>query len=71
VQRPSFDKKYILDELDKLSSKISDSLELIIIGGLGLMQFGLKEATKDVDVILRKPSELKLLVKSLESLGYH
>lgn len=71
MQRPSFDKKYILDELDKLSSKISDSLELIIIGGLGLMQFGLKEATKDVDVILRKPSELKLLVKSLESLGYH
>lgn len=67
MQRPSFDKKYILDELDKLSSKISDSLELIIIGGLGLMQFGLKEATKDVDVILRKPSELKLLVKSLES----
>lgn len=34
------------------------------------MHFGLKEATKDVDVILQSPSELKILTESLESLGY-
>jgi hypothetical protein len=71
VQKPFFNKKYIFGELDKLSSRITDSVEFIIIGGLGLMHFGLKDATKDVDVILQKPSELRLLVKSLENLGYH
>jgi hypothetical protein len=71
MQRKSFDKKYIFNELDKLSLKISIPLKLTIIGGLGLMHFGLKEATKDVDVIVQKPSELKALVSSLESLGYH
>jgi hypothetical protein len=70
MQRPSFRKEYILRELEKLSSKISVPVKLFIIGGIGLIDFGLKEATKDVDVIVQSSHELNALADSLESLGY-
>lgn len=70
MQRPSFSKEYILRELDKLSSKISIPVELFVIGGMGLIDFGLKEATKDIDVVVQSPRELNALADSLKSLGY-
>jgi hypothetical protein len=70
MPRPSFSKQYILNELDRLSLKISIPVEFFVIGGLGLIDFGLKEATKDIDVVVQSPSELRALADSLGSLGY-
>jgi len=70
VKRSSFDKEYIFSELDKLSSEISSSVNLFIIGGLGLIHYGLKEATKDIDVVVKTSSEFDALTESLEKLGY-
>lgn len=71
TKRPSFESKYILEELDKISSKLSNPLTIFVIGGLALIEFGLKEATKDIDVVVQSKSELGILKKTLESLGYH
>lgn len=71
TKRPSFDRKYILAELDKLSSKIVVPTQIFIIGGLALISYGLKEATKDIDVVVLSLRDLDILVKSLTIIGYH
>lgn len=70
MPRSSFSKQYILNELDRLSSKIPIPIKLFVIGGLGLIDFGLKEATKDIDVVVQSSRELRALAESLGSLGY-
>jgi hypothetical protein len=70
MQRPSFNGKYIMAELDKLSKKIINQTQVFIIGGLALINYGLKEATKDIDVVVQSRQELNALVKSLENLEY-
>jgi hypothetical protein len=71
MYRPSFDKKYLLQEFDKITSKITKPVTLFIIGGGGLAFYGLKEATKDIDIIAQNPEEFKILTKSLKELGYN
>lgn len=61
TKRPSFDRKYILAELDKLSSKIVVPTQIFIIGGLALISYGLKEATKDIDVVVLAQAFFKSL----------
>jgi len=70
TKRSSFSKEYVLEELDLLASKITVQIRLFIIGGLGLINFGLKEATKDVDVVVQSRRELYALTRGLRSLGY-
>jgi len=71
TKRPSFDRKYILAELDKLSSKIVVPTRIFIIGGLALISYGLKEATKDIDVVVLSLQDLDILIKYLAIIGYH
>lgn len=70
MERPSFGREYIVNELYKISSKITMPINLFVIGGLVLIQFGLKEATKDVDVVVQSKRELDALTEVLGSLGY-
>ena len=70
MESSSFDKDYVLNELNKLSEKISIPVKLFTIGGLALIHFGLKETTKDIDVVVLSKGELDVLVRSLKSLGY-
>lgn len=53
-----------------LASKVSTRINVFVIGGLALIQFGLKEATKDIDVIVQSKDEFNDLTRSLKSLGY-
>ena len=71
TKRPSFDQEYILTELNKLSSKIVVPTRIFIIGGLALISYGLKEATKDVDVVVLSRQDLGILIESLASIEYH
>lgn len=70
MRRSSFDKEYLFKELDRLSSKISKPISLFMIGGAGLISYGLKEATKDIDVVLQNPDQLEALINALRKLGY-
>jgi len=71
MQSPSFDKKYLSREFDKVALKITKPVTLFIIGGGGLAFYGLKEATKDIDVILQDPNEFRILTKTLKDLRYN
>lgn len=70
MQRPSFSNAYVVDQLDKLASRIAVPIRLTIIGGLGLINFGLREATKDIDVVVQSNKELHALVDNLRALKY-
>jgi hypothetical protein len=70
MQRPSFNKKYLPREFDKVATKITKPITLFIIGGGGLAFYGLKEATKDIDVVVQNSDELKILTSALKSLKY-
>lgn len=70
TQKRSFNRKYVVDELNRLASKVSTQMSLFVIGGLALIHFGLKEATKDIDVVVQSTDEFNDLTSSLTSLGY-
>ena len=71
MQKASFNREYILNELDKLALKISKPVNLFIIGGLCLIHYGLKEATKDIDVALKSSFEFDELIRALKEIGYY
>ena len=71
TKRPSFNRNYILAELDKLSSKIIVTTRIFIIGGLALISYGLKDATKDIDVVVLRQQDFDILIKYLTIAGYH
>lgn len=70
AQRRSFDKNYLNQEFDKLNAKTKQPLTLYLIGGGAMAFYGLKAATKDIDIILTSQSDLTNLQAILEEIGY-
>jgi len=70
VRGQTFDREYLQREFRKLASKTKIPIVLFIIGGGGLAFYGLKETTKDIDVVLQSPNDLKTLTEGLGSLKY-
>jgi transcription initiation factor TFIIIB Brf1 subunit/transcription initiation factor TFIIB len=69
TQRPSFNKYYLQQEFDKLDAK-TQPVTLYLIGGGAMAFYGLKDATKDIDIILTSAEQLKELLTALSSVGY-
>lgn len=66
----TFKRTYLENEFKKLNDKLSEHVDLYLIGG-GAMSFqNLKVATKDIDVVLRSARELELTRNALLSLDY-
>lgn len=61
-------------ELDSLFNEIGKQLDkkvtLYVFGGAALMFAGLKDATKDIDVVLETKEELNTFVDALKKLGF-
>lgn len=70
MPRQTFDKEYLQREFEKLASKTKKPTILFIIGGGGLAFYGLKETTKDIDIVLQHTSDLKTLTEALTNLEY-
>lgn len=70
MYREPFDLSYIKREFGKVGAKAKSKIEIFLIGGAGLAFFKLKEATKDIDVILKAKPEVKELMETLEGLKY-
>ena len=70
TKRPSFDKNYLKKEFDKLNAQTKHILTLFLIGGGAMAFYGLKDATKDIDIILTTKNDLNNLKTTLEALGY-
>jgi len=69
-QRRSFTKDYLKREFDKLNAETKHKLTLFLIGGGAIAFYGLKDATKDIDVILTSTNALDNLKAALQTLGY-
>jgi hypothetical protein len=70
TQRRSFDKNYLQQEFDKLNSTAKQPITLYLIGGGAMAFYGLKDATKDIDIILTNPEDLNNLKAALDAMGY-
>ncbi len=66
----SFGKDYIYKELKKLDGALEEQLRIYLIGGGNMSLLGLKNATRDIDVILNKEEELAILKNALLRCGY-
>ncbi len=65
-----FDRKYLKNEIDKLDGVLEKHVNLYLIGG-GSMSFqNLKDATKDIDVVVRSENDMSLLKSALAQMGY-
>ena len=65
-----FDREYLKTEMEKLDELITERIDLYLIGG-GSMSFqNLKDATKDIDVVVRSGNDLNLLKSALKRMGY-
>ena len=67
TQRRSFNKNYLQQEFDKLDAKTQPAT-LYLIGGGAMAFYGLKEATKDIDIILTNAEQLNSLLTALSAI---
>jgi hypothetical protein len=70
TQRRAFDKNYLNQEFHKIEAAAKQPLTLYIVGGGAMAFYGLKDATKDIDIILTTADDLKNLQRILKSTGY-
>lgn len=70
TQRRSFDKNYLNQEFNKLNATAKQPLTLYLIGGGAMAFYGLKAATKDIDIILTNQGDLNSLQTILKDIGY-
>lgn len=70
TKRPSFDRNYILAEIDKLSTTIAKTNKIFIIGGMALISYSLKDTTKDIDVVVLGREDFEQLVSALARMDY-
>lgn len=69
-REPTFESTAIRRQFSELANLITDDLTVYLIGGGALTLEELKNATKDIDLIVRRESELKQLWSVLTSAGY-
>ena len=68
--RERFSRGYIEEELREIGEGIDGSLRVYLIGGGAMSFLGLKDATKDIDIVVTDTSDLTGLADALESRGY-
>lgn len=66
----SFGREYIYEELKKVDDVLGEHLKVYLIGGGNMSLLGLKDATKDIDVILEKEKDLQPLKNALLNCEY-
>ena len=65
-----FNRDYVENQLQKLSTLLRRRTRIFVAGGAAMAFYGLKEATKDIDVVVEERSGLRLLVSALHKVGY-
>ncbi|MCD4846010.1 MAG: hypothetical protein K8R25_16145 [Methanosarcinales archaeon] len=70
MARVKFYDKYISTELEKISRVLTMPIDIYLIGGGAMIEYGLKAATKDIDVILSTNVEAIELILALKRSGY-
>ena len=64
------DKQGLLDTISSWDSFLNKKVRLIACGGTAMTLVGVKDSTKDIDLIVPDVGEYEYLLKVLEQLGY-
>jgi len=68
--RQHYGKDYIEDEFQRIGDRLDEAITCYLIGG-GAMAFdGLKDATKDIDLVVTTGEDFTMLLETAEELGY-
>jgi hypothetical protein len=70
IRNQVFNKQYVETELEKLNAALTRKTRIFVAGGAAMAFYGLKEATKDVDIVVERRTELHSLVSALRVVGY-
>jgi hypothetical protein len=68
--RARFDSSYIRSELERIGQQLDNPLTVFLIGGGSMAFRGLKETTKDIDLIVSSGDDLSQLQAVLLEIGY-
>ena len=61
-----------IDTLFKeINLKLDDKIDILLVGGGAMSLKGLKEATKDIDVVLIDQKQYSLFINAIENLGFN
>lgn len=60
----------LLRGLEDVGQELDGKVEAYLLGGGNLILRGIKDSTKDLDIVVESPRELKKLVEALKSIGY-
>ena len=70
MARIGFNEKYVFTELEKVGIALTIPVNLYLLGGAAMIRYGVKAATKDIDVLLSGLKEVEELVVALEISEY-
>lgn len=70
MARIGFNEQYVFAELEKVGNAITIPVNLYLLGGAAMIRYGVKAATKDIDVLLSSLKEVEELVLALEISEY-
>jgi len=69
--RIKYEKDVVDFVFEGLSKKIGNKIDVFVLGGIILMEYGLKTATKDLDLMVKTMEEFIELKKAFEKMGYN
>lgn len=55
---------------EQLGKKLSRAIPLLVIGGAAMMEYGLKDSTKDIDIVCRNEEDKEEILRCSRELGY-
>jgi len=70
IQAKKFDEDFLLHTLGLIGNSLDRELDVYLIGGLNLMLRGIKDSTKDIDLVLKNRNDLHEMKESLGMIGY-
>ena len=56
--------------LEDLGEQLSEPVQVLIIGGAAMLQYGLKDVTKDIDLVCKDASGKARILEAARSLGF-
>jgi hypothetical protein len=64
-------KEVLINLIEKVSTSLESRISAYLIGGLAMGMYGLKESTKDVDLVFKTTKEASIFISMIEKMGYY
>ncbi len=69
-ERSKYEKEVLISEIEAISISLVDEVELFLIGGLAMINYGLKAVTKDIDIVFLEDQMAEKYKKTLIANGF-